>query len=133
MTGSREQAAALTGRLQERLTDAVADDAAVSRRAVLGGLGLAGATAMGLAGGSRANGSHDDGDSTHGNFGPVGEYRSTAFDPHAYLREFNIGSRRPIASGPSGSTSATTAPAAPNGSGSSISLPRSRRSRSRRG
>jgi FtsP/CotA-like multicopper oxidase with cupredoxin domain len=91
MTGSRDQAAALTGRLQDRLTDAVADDAAVSRRAVLGGLGLAGATAMGLAGGSRATGAGGDGDSTHGNFGAVGEYRSNDFDPHAFLREFNTG------------------------------------------
>jgi FtsP/CotA-like multicopper oxidase with cupredoxin domain len=87
----REQAADLTRTLSDRLSDSVAEDAAVSRRAVLGGLGLAGAAALGLSRSGRAADDPGDGPSTHGNFGAVGEYETTDFDPHAFLREFNTG------------------------------------------
>ncbi|MFB6310318.1 MAG: multicopper oxidase domain-containing protein [Salinirussus sp.] len=90
MPQDRHQALQLTRDLSERLTTAIAEDAAVSRRAVLGGLGLAGATTIGLTGGGRAHSDHG-GSSTHGNFGPTGEYSSNQFDPHAFLREFNTG------------------------------------------
>jgi len=102
MTDEREQAARLTTRLSDRLTDAVAEDAAVSRRAVLGGIGLAGASAVGLSGATAAsqNGTasgdghdHDESDEMdpHGAFGTVGEYETTDFDPHEFLRTFNTG------------------------------------------
>jgi len=89
--GDRSQAADLTRTLGRRLADAVEADAAVSRRAVLGGLGLAGAGALGLAGQGRASNDHGSGADEHGNFGAVGAYESTDFDPHAFLREFNTG------------------------------------------
>ncbi|MEF8851596.1 MAG: multicopper oxidase domain-containing protein [Haloarculaceae archaeon] len=100
MPDERAQAAELTGNLAERLVSSVADDAAVSRRAVLGGLGLAGAGAVGLSGrGTAATGAddhsdqadHDDDTDPHGAFGAVGEYESTDFDPHSFLRAFNTG------------------------------------------
>ncbi|RMB25088.1 multicopper oxidase [Haloplanus aerogenes] len=91
MTYSR--ARELTERLEERLTDSIASDLTATRRAVLGGLGLAGGAA--LAGVGRADGhdaaaaGHDD--DSHGNFGAVGEYRDLDFDPHDYLTRFNTG------------------------------------------
>jgi FtsP/CotA-like multicopper oxidase with cupredoxin domain len=96
----REQAAELTRSLRERLVDSIAEDAAVSRRAVLGGLGVAGAGAVALSGRGRADQhgtASDDGDdhagatSPHGSFGAVGEYQGEDFDPHSYLRAFNTG------------------------------------------
>jgi hypothetical protein len=73
------RAADLTERLQTRLVDAVADDAGVTRRAVLGGLGIAGGAALaGL-------GSADDDHGSHGSFGAKGEYADLDFDPHEYL------------------------------------------------
>ena len=89
------RAADLTERLQTRLVDAVADDAGVTRRAVLGGMGLAGGAALAGLGvaddGPGAAAAHDDDHSTHGNFGPVGEYADLNFDPHEYLTRFNTG------------------------------------------
>ncbi|MFT4923391.1 MAG: FtsP/CotA-like multicopper oxidase with cupredoxin domain [Haloarculaceae archaeon] len=90
MSDERAQASELTRTLAGRLRDAISDDAAVSRRAVLGGLGVAGAGALGITSPSRAAEDHDE-DSLHGNFGAVGEYQSSDFDPHEFLRQFNTG------------------------------------------
>ncbi|QIO23768.1 multicopper oxidase domain-containing protein [Haloarcula sp. JP-L23] len=90
-TGDREDAAELTESLSDRLVSAVKDDAAVSRRAVLGGLGLAGASAVGLSGGATASGDHDGAESPHGRAGVVGEFQSADFDPHEFLRTFETG------------------------------------------
>ncbi|MHB9286047.1 multicopper oxidase domain-containing protein [Halobacteriales archaeon Cl-PHB] len=90
MPDEYDQAADLTRTLSERLTDAIEGDAGVSRRTVLGGLGVAGASALAVTGRGSANKGHDE-DSAHGNFGPVGEYQSSDFDPHSFLREFNTG------------------------------------------
>jgi len=91
----------LTDRLESRLASALGGEdggGGVSRRAVLGGIGVAGgATVAGLGGRANARGAGgDDGDdhdheSTHGNFGAVGEYADADFDPHAFLRQFNTG------------------------------------------
>ncbi|MEF8776871.1 MAG: multicopper oxidase domain-containing protein [Haloarculaceae archaeon] len=90
-----EHAAALTGRLVGRLRDVVAEDARVSRRAVLGGIGVAGAGAVGLGGSAGADEGastpHSVGESEHGNFGAKGTYEDATFDPHVYLRAFNTG------------------------------------------
>ncbi len=98
MSDERSQAAELTSDLTGRLVDAVSEDAAVSRRAVLGGLGLAGAGAIGMSGSSAASQGgddheegHDDGMNPHGAFGAVGEYAADSFDPHSFLRTFNTG------------------------------------------
>jgi FtsP/CotA-like multicopper oxidase with cupredoxin domain len=82
-----ERAAELTDALETRLVEAVADDLAVDRRSVLGGLGVAGSTALGLSGSGAADGQGGD---EHGNFAAVGEY-SGGFDPHEFLRTFNTG------------------------------------------
>ena len=89
-----ERAAALTERLEERLVGRLGSGATASRRAVLGGIGVAGSAA--LAGVGRANDDHDGDtagghDGSHGNFGAVGEYTDATFDPHAFLRQFNTG------------------------------------------
>ncbi|MFB6223890.1 MAG: multicopper oxidase domain-containing protein [Haloarcula sp.] len=89
--GKREDAAELTESLTDRLVSMVKDDAAVSRRAVLGGLGLAGAGALGFSGPVTADGDHESTPSPHGSSGVAGEYQSTEFDPHSFLREFNTG------------------------------------------
>jgi len=89
--GEREDAADLTASLADRLTDAVADHAAVSRRAVLGGLGAAAAGGLAVTGRGGASSGHDGGESPHGNFGPAGEFQTADFDPHTFLREFNTG------------------------------------------
>jgi len=92
MPDEYDHAAELTRTLSDRLTDAVAEDARVSRRAVLGGIGVAGASALAITGrGSADDGHGNSEDDAHGNFGPVGEYQSTDFDPHSFLREFNTG------------------------------------------
>ncbi|WP_396610653.1 multicopper oxidase domain-containing protein [Haloferax sp. S1W] len=83
----------LSETLEQRLADSVETDFTVSRRSVLGGIGLAGSAA--LAGLGRADGdAHGDSgpdDSSHGNFGVVGEYRDRNFDPHKFLTRFNTG------------------------------------------
>jgi len=86
----REDAAELTGSLATRLVDAIEDHEGVTRRAVLGTVGVAGAGAIGISGSSGADESSDD-DDAHGNFGPTGEYEDANFDPHAFLRAFNTG------------------------------------------
>ena len=84
-----DQAQSVTERLEERLTDSL--DVAVNRRAMLGALGVAGSTALGLGGsGVTAHEGHDEEESAHGNFGSVDEYDSE-FDPHEFLRTFNTG------------------------------------------
>ena len=89
------RAAELTDRLQTRLVDSVDGDAGVTRRAVLGGLGLAGGAALagvGSAGdGTHAVAAHDDEHGAHGNFGAKGEYADLDFDPHEFLTTFNTG------------------------------------------
>ena len=84
------RAADLSETLERRLVDALASDAKTTRRAVLGGIGLAGSAAVAGVGRADGHAGGDAGDS-HGNFGAVGEYRDTDFDPHAYLRRFNTG------------------------------------------
>jgi FtsP/CotA-like multicopper oxidase with cupredoxin domain len=85
-----DRAASLTEALETRLAESITGkDAAVSRRAVLGGLGIAGAGA--LAGVGTADDDHADDDHEHGNFGAVDEYRDTDFDPHEFLTTFNTG------------------------------------------
>jgi len=81
----------LTDALESRLVERVADDPAVSRRAVLGGLSLAGASALGLAGSAPAAAVDGDDEHDHGNFGARGEYATADFDPHEFLRTFNTG------------------------------------------
>ena len=89
MTGvDYADSAALTTALEDRLTAALTGDD-VSRRAVLGGLGVAGSAALGLTGTSAAAGEDDEGE--HGNFGATGEYEDRTFDPHEFLRTFNTG------------------------------------------
>ena len=84
------RAQAVTSALEERLVDTLDVDMPVDRRAVLGGLGVAGSAALGLsASGSRAHSGHDDG-GDHGNFGAVDEYDGD-FNPHEFLRTFNTG------------------------------------------
>ena len=82
-----EQAQTVTERLEQRLTKSL--DVALDRRAMLGAVGVAGSTALGLgSGGVTADGGHDD--DSHGNFGAVDQYGSD-FDPHSFLRTFNTG------------------------------------------
>ncbi len=83
-----DDAETLTAALEDRLTATLAPDT-VSRRSVLGGIGVAGSAALGLSGTGAADGDHDDDE--HGNFGPNGEYGDENFDPHDFLRTFNTG------------------------------------------
>ncbi|WP_049936537.1 multicopper oxidase domain-containing protein [Haloplanus natans] len=88
------RARALTERLETRLADSLESELTTTRRAVLGGLGLAGGSALagvGRADRHDASAGHDEDDHRHGNFGAVGEYRDLDFDPHDYLRRFNTG------------------------------------------
>jgi FtsP/CotA-like multicopper oxidase with cupredoxin domain len=84
-----ETAAAVTKRLEERVAERTTVDRPVDRRAVLGGLGLAGGACV--AGLASAPAASDDDHAGHGNFGAVDEYRDRAFDPHEFLRAFNTG------------------------------------------
>jgi FtsP/CotA-like multicopper oxidase with cupredoxin domain len=85
-----DQAAQVTETLESRLVQALEGD--VDRRTVLGGLSVAGAAALGAGGRAAAHPTgHDHEDSTHGNFGAVGEYRSDRFDAHEFLRDFDTG------------------------------------------
>jgi hypothetical protein len=81
-----ETAAGVTEYLEQRLADAVRDDAEMSRRAVLGGLGLAGASALGLTGTGAADTGHDDG-STHGNFGARARSLNHEYDENEEVQE----------------------------------------------
>jgi len=89
VNGDYGHARELTKTLQSRLVDRIGDDPGVSRRAVLGGLGVAGASAVGLSGSGSAAAAGDHDDREHGNFGARGEYTDVGFDPHEFLREFN--------------------------------------------
>ncbi|AGN02638.1 multicopper oxidase type 3 [Salinarchaeum sp. Harcht-Bsk1] len=88
----RDRAGAITQALEERLSERVDVEPQVDRRAVLGGLSIAGAAGglMGLAG---ADEGHDGGShgSSHGNFGARGEFDGDTLDPHEFLRTFNTG------------------------------------------
>ncbi|MFB6206945.1 MAG: hypothetical protein ABEJ05_10520 [Haloglomus sp.] len=91
-----ERAREYTEALEGRLVDALDGDAGVSRRAVLGSLGLAGSAA--LMGAGSADDGHGGGESGHGgsesehaNFGARGEFDEGNLDPHEFLRTFNTG------------------------------------------
>ncbi|WP_049972742.1 multicopper oxidase domain-containing protein [Haladaptatus cibarius] len=84
------RAAELTDKLEHSLVDSLGEDFKTTRRAVLGGVGLAGSAALtGIGRGSDDHGG--SGGDSHGNFGAVGEYRDVDFDPHEYLYQFNTG------------------------------------------
>ncbi|REA00961.1 copper oxidase [Haloferax sp. Atlit-6N] len=84
------RAAELTEQLEHRLVDSLESDFKTTRRAVLGGIGLAGSAALMGTGRADSEGHGHSGDS-HGNFGAVGEYSDLDFDPHEYLYQFNTG------------------------------------------
>ncbi|MEF8814907.1 MAG: multicopper oxidase domain-containing protein [Halovenus sp.] len=85
-------AADVTAQLEERLVESLGGETGINRRAVLGGLGIAGGAALGV-GSARSNDAagHDDDEDEHGNFGAVDEYGDTDFDPHEFLTTFNTG------------------------------------------
>ena len=84
-------AAEVTTHLEKQLIQSLGGDTSVSRRTVLGGLGIAGSAALGL-GGTQATATPDHEDQgEHGNFGAVNEYQDTDFDPHEFLTTFNTG------------------------------------------
>jgi hypothetical protein len=84
-----ERARQYTSALEDRLVERVGTDDRVSRRAVLGSLGLAsGAALVGTA--SADDDDHAAGGTDHGNFGARGEF-DEGFDPHEFLRTFNTG------------------------------------------
>jgi FtsP/CotA-like multicopper oxidase with cupredoxin domain len=85
-----DRAATVTNRLEKRLVEGLDGGPATDRRAVLGALGVAGSTAIGL-GSSGALGHGGGDDDEHGNFGSVGEYQDLDFDPHEFLTTFNTG------------------------------------------
>jgi len=83
-----ERARQYTSALEERLVERVGTDDGVSRRTVLGTLGLASGAA--LVGTASAADDHADRGGGHGNFGARGEF-DEGFDPHEFLRTFNTG------------------------------------------
>ena len=85
------QAAKLSDKLEQRLVDSLESDLKTTRRAVLGGLGLAGSAALTGVGRADSGEQHGPGEGSHGNFGAVGEYSDTDFDPHEFLYQFNTG------------------------------------------
>ncbi|MFC7157232.1 multicopper oxidase domain-containing protein [Halomarina halobia] len=85
------RAAELSKRLEQRLVDSLESDHGTTRRAVLGGLGIAGSAALVGIGRADGDGTHGAGGDSHGNFGAVGEYRDLDFDPHEFLYRFNTG------------------------------------------
>ncbi|WP_310930680.1 multicopper oxidase domain-containing protein [Halogeometricum luteum] len=85
------QAAKLSERLEQRLVDSLESDFKTTRRAVLGGLGLAGSAALTGIGRADSDEHHGPGEDSHGNFGATGEYSDTDFDPHEFLYQFNTG------------------------------------------
>ncbi len=87
-----DRAAAVTAQLEDRLVDALEGESSVSRRTVLGSLGVAGSAALGVGSTTgQTTPGHDDDEEAHGNFGAVGEYQDVDFDPHEFLRTFNTG------------------------------------------
>ncbi|SEP28456.1 Multicopper oxidase [Halogranum amylolyticum] len=85
-----KRAAELTNELEQRLVDSLESDFATTRRAVLGGIGLAGSAVLVGTGRADSEG-HGYGGDSHGNFGAAGEYRDLDFDPHQFLYQFNTG------------------------------------------
>ncbi|WP_276260689.1 multicopper oxidase domain-containing protein [Haloglomus litoreum] len=85
-----ERAREYTDALEGRLVDALDGDQGVSRRAVLGSLGLAGGAALMGTGGADDGHAGAGGGESHGNFGARGEF-DEGFDPHEFLRTFNTG------------------------------------------
>lgn len=85
------RAAKLSKQLEHRLVDSLEADFKTTRRAVLGGLGLAGSAALIGSGRADSGEQHGPGGDSHGNFGAVGEYNDTDFDPHEFLYQFNTG------------------------------------------
>ncbi|WP_254538410.1 multicopper oxidase domain-containing protein [Halomarina litorea] len=86
------RAADLSERLEQRLVDSLESDVTTTRRAVLGSIGLAGSAALTGIGRADSEGEHGGGGGgSHGNFGAVGEYDNTTFDPHEFLYQFNTG------------------------------------------
>ena len=85
------QAAKLSERLEQRLVDSLESDFKTTRRAVLGGLGLAGSAALAGIGRADSDEHHGPGEDSHGNFGATGEYSDMDFDPHEFLYQFNTG------------------------------------------
>ncbi|WP_330631704.1 multicopper oxidase domain-containing protein [Halocatena halophila] len=85
-----QQAASFTKDLENRLIDSIKNHEGVSRRAVLGGLALAGGSLITGVGTSTADDDSTLPDETSG-FGAPGEYTNQQFDPHGFLREFNTG------------------------------------------
>ena len=84
------RAADYTEALEARLVDRLDTDFVVSRRGILGGLGLAGGAALtGLGGSAMGQGAGSDDDDS--GFGARGEYENTRFDPHEFLTQFNTG------------------------------------------
>lgn len=83
-------AAEVTQTLEQRLLTRLQTEGGVTRRSVLGGIGVAGSAALGVSRGSASNGGSDDHDD-HGGHGAVGEFEDTDFDPHDYLTAFNTG------------------------------------------
>ncbi len=90
-----DDAKATVRRLEQRLSSSLDENANIDRRKLLGGLGLAGggllAALTGLTSAQEGPSHEPDGSHAHGNMGPVGEYETTTFDPHEYLRAFNTG------------------------------------------
>lgn len=90
---NEDDAASMTEQLENRLVDSIKDHEGVSRRSVLGGLALAGGSAItGI--GAAQSGNESGGNATAGHdasFGTPGKYTEKNFDPHGYLREFNTG------------------------------------------
>jgi FtsP/CotA-like multicopper oxidase with cupredoxin domain len=86
---SYERARQYTSELENRLVERIGAEKGVSRRAVLGSLGLAGGAALMGTGG--ADDGHASGGEEHGNFGARGEFDEGNLDPHEFLRTFNTG------------------------------------------
>ncbi|AFK21067.1 copper oxidase (plasmid) [Haloferax mediterranei ATCC 33500] len=85
-----DEAASLTKGLEERLVNSVKNHEGVTRRAVLGGLAIAGSTAITGMGTAQSNTTSTKQKEVMG-FGAPGEYTKQQFNPHGFLREFNTG------------------------------------------
>ncbi|MDX1745200.1 MAG: multicopper oxidase domain-containing protein [Halobacteriales archaeon] len=90
-----DRAAAITETLEDRLVGALSGENPVRRRTVLGGLGIAGAAAVGATGSAAGSAPGPASpESTHGHFGAVDEFESQRFDPHEFLTTFDTGTVR---------------------------------------
>jgi FtsP/CotA-like multicopper oxidase with cupredoxin domain len=90
---NEDEAASMTEQLEERLVDSVKDHEGVSRRAVLGGLALAGGSAITGLGTAQSNDEDKNKQAKKEKigFGAPGKYSLKQFNPHGFLREFNTG------------------------------------------